>query len=285
MLLQSKLFFFILSFFLQMQTAMKNEISYYQEFAQPYALQWHKNCIEQLSAQEILTITKVLLLSYQIVEASVTMYQSRLTIQQELLKINTLSLNDTIDGCLQATRNNLTPIKQAVDSIEHAQYQIQTSYEAFKNFGPDLIEIDPCVIQIFIAQLKDLILEWIKSEQPIIDQLYCATEQLQDAQSKIPELQSLLDMVQNLTPSEHGYLLLGTNAITELYSTIEMSIANITTFRQEKMMHFGQLLTAYFQSHYTILHGYLITYDNYKHLHQLTLHNFPKSAQQTLCLL
>ena len=138
---------------------------------QPCISVWQDECIMQLSTQEIVTIADMLLLTYQVVQASVIMAQARLVIQAELLNIVTLSINDSFDVRIQVQKNDLTNIKNAVTTIEQAQEKIKTACKSLKNFAPLLVNINPTAIQLFISNLKNVILIWGKTQQETVAEL------------------------------------------------------------------------------------------------------------------
>jgi hypothetical protein len=112
---------------------MAQDMVDYHTIIQPRMVIWQDECIAQLSTQEIITIADMLLLSYQVVQASVAMTQARLIIQAELLNIVTLSINDTFDARMQAQNNDLTTIKNAVATIEESQEKIKFACNALNN--------------------------------------------------------------------------------------------------------------------------------------------------------
>ena len=169
-----KLFFLLLI----SMPGIAQEYVHYNDAVQSCVDTWQHECIDKLSPQEIMIVADMLLLSYQVVQASVIMSQARLVIQSELLNIVTLSINDTFDVRIQAQNNDLTQIKQAVTNIEQAQETMKSACNSLKGFAPLIIKIDPTVIQKFIASFKEVILHWAKTQHETIGQFEQFHEEL-----------------------------------------------------------------------------------------------------------
>lgn len=229
----------------------------YNMIIQPSVMAWHEACIDKLSTQEIIIIADMLLLSYQVVQASVIMSQARLTIQSELLNIVTLSINDTFAARMQAQNNDLTNIKVAITEIEQAQEKIKHACNAIKGFGPIIIKIDPTVIQIFIANFKDVILNWAKYQQATIDQFQEIQEEFNCTSDLFTQVKNMFQTIINTHPTDHSQLLHGTNSLTNMYNTIESMLAHLTLIRKTSLVEFNTILTLYFKSHYQVLYDHL----------------------------
>ena len=223
----------------------------YHAIIQPCVTVWQDESISKLSTQEITILTDVILLSYEVVQASIIMAQARLTIQTELFKIVTLSINDTFDVRIQAQNNDLTNIKNAVSRIEEAQEKIKFACNTLKEFGPLIININPTVIQHFISNLKSVILNWGKAQHQTISDLELIEKELVLDPDTFLNIKNVVD-VNDLT--EHNQLLQGANNLTNLYKKVESIVANITTIRRESSSNFSQLLTIFFKSHYQVLY-------------------------------
>lgn len=227
----------------------------YQTLIQPYAQAWKNSCIDYLSTQETLTIADMLLLSYQVVQASVSISQARLTLQQESLNIVTLSINDTFDARMQAQNNDLTAIKQAIETIEHAQDQMKAACNSLKGFGPIIINIDPSVVQIFISHLKDVILQWAQKQERLIDNLEQLQQEVIDTTDLFVNLRTIFTTISSMQLVDHHQLLQGTNSLTDIYKQTEKIISDLTEIRQESLARFNTLLSIYFKTHYQILYS------------------------------
>ncbi|MDP3787751.1 MAG: hypothetical protein Q8Q60_00360 [Candidatus Chromulinivorax sp.] len=233
----------------------------YHGIIQPYSVSWQDDCIAQLSTQEVATIADMLLLSYQIVQASVIMTQARLIMQKELLDIVTLSINDTFDVSMQAQKNDLSTIKSAITTIEESQEKIKFACNALKYFGPLVINIDPIAIQSFIANLKNVILTWAKTQQDMVAELEILKEEFITTTNLFGDFKIIFDTIVEADPAEHNQLLQGANSLTNMYKKTENFIGYLTVIRQKSLADFDKLLTVYFKDHYQILYNRLQNVD------------------------
>lgn len=256
-ILSKILFFLTLSL-----TSVAQDTVDYHAMIQPVIIGWKNECIAQLSTQEIITITDVLLLSYQVVQASITIHQARLTIQEELLNIVTLSINDSFDVSMQAQNNDLTAIKNAVIAIEQAQEKMKFACNALINFGPLVINIDPASIQFFISNLKTFILNWAKNQQNTMTKLGKIKREIVTTMDLFTDVKNIFNTIVTNDPIEHGQLLQGANSLTDMYKKTENMIASITEIRQESLASFNTLLTLYFKCHYQVLYDCLQNSNN-----------------------
>ena len=238
-------------------TCIAKNATDYHAMIQPSITIWQDKCIEQLSTQEIVTIADMLLLSYQVVQASVTMAQARLVIQEELLKIVTLSINDTFDVQMKVQKNDLSTMKNAITTIEQAQEKMKFAYESLKNFGPLLVNIDPTSIQLFISNLKDIMLTWVKTQQKTIVDLKSIKQEFIVTIETFSDAINLFDTIIATDSIEHSQLLQGANSLTGMYKNTENIFANLTLVRQESIENFSNLLMLYFKYHYQILYDQL----------------------------
>jgi len=251
----SKIVFFLTVSF----ACVAQDIVDYHAIVQPYVAIWQDESISKLSTQEIIILTDVILLSYQVVQSSIIMSQARLTIQTELFKIVTLSINDTFDVRIQAQNNDLTNIKTAVTTIEDAQEKIKFACNTLKDFGPLIININPTVIQHFISNLKAVILNWGKSQhQTVFDLELIEKELVIDPHF----FSTIKDVLEDKNSTEHNQLSQGANSVTSMYKKIENTIANLTAIRKESSLNFSQVLTIFFKSHYEALYNQLSEIDN-----------------------
>lgn len=230
----------------------------YQAIIQPCATAWNNEYISQLSTQEIITITDMILLSYQVVQSSVIMSQARLIIQSELLNIVTLSINDTFDARMQAQNNDLTVIKKAITDIEQAQENIKFACNTLKKFGPLIININPTVIQSFIFNLKSVILSWAKTQQKTVTDLKLIKLEFIKTPHLLSNISNIFETIASTTnPIDHILLLYGANSLTDMYKNIETMLADLTIVRQESITNFNIILTLFFKYHYQVLHDHL----------------------------
>ena len=255
-----KLLFKLFLLFLCLPCIAQQAIDYHN-IIQPSVTTWHNECIDKLSTQEVMIIADMLLLSYQVVQASVIMSQARLVIQTELLNIVTLSINDTFDARMQAENNDLSKIKQAVTEIEYAQEKMKFACNKLKGFAPILIKIDPTVIQIFIANFKEVILNWAKNQHETMDEFEHVQEEFSSTANLFAQVKTIFQTIITKNPIEHSQLLHGTNSLTNMYNTIENMLAHLTDIRQKSLTHFNAILTLYFKSHYQILYNHLQNID------------------------
>jgi len=236
---------------------MSQDIVTYQTIIEPYVTSWKNECIGQLTTQEILTLSDVILLSYQVIQASVTMSQARLVIQAELFNISTLSINDTFDARIHAQNNDFKKIKCAITEIEDAQEKIKSACNTLKQFGPSLINMNPSTIQLFISNLKDVILHWAKTQQGIIDNFEQIKQEFISTPHLFTNINTIFETIVSSDQVEHSQLLHGANSLTFMYKKIENMLANLTLIRQESTANFGTLLTLFFKYHYQILYDCL----------------------------
>lgn len=229
----------------------------YSAIIKPCVKAWQDECIDKLLPQDIVIIADMLLLSYQVVQSSCIMSQARLIIQTELLKIITLSIDDTLQARLQAENNDLSIIKKEIIAIEQAQEKMKYVCNALKSFGPFIIHIDPAAIQHFIAHVKTVILHWIKTQKT----LALDFKEIEQEFTTIPDLfnnvQTIFEKIYFAEKTESFHLIEGTHTLNSLYKNIETIYAHLTSIRQESILHFNHLLTLYFKYHYELLYDYI----------------------------
>jgi len=233
----------------------------YHTIIEPGVTMWEQECISKLTTQEIVTLTDMLLLSYQVVQASFTMSQARLIIQSELFNIVSLSINDTFDARIQAQNNDLTTLKKAILSIEQAQEQIKFACDTLKNFGPIVININPMVIQLFIANLKTAILHWAKIQHNTVDGFDRIQNEFIVTANIFNVIKNDFEIISSTDKTDHHQLLHGANNVTDMYKKIENLIAQITTIRQQSIVSFNTLLTFYFKAYYEVFYNHLKNVD------------------------
>jgi|GEM_PF-915926 len=233
------------------------EIIDYNAIIQPCVNSWKNDCISQLSTEDIIIITDTILLSYQVVQASIMMLQARLVIQSELFNIVTLSINDTFDVRIQAQNNDLTAMKDSIKTIEESQEQMKFAYDTLKKFGPLLINIDPSTIQFFISNLKGVILNWAKTQHETITDLQAVQQEFMTTADLFSNIRNIFDVIITTEPVEHSHLLHGANSITGMYKKIEDTLARLTITRQDGLANLETLLTLFFKHHYEVLYNHL----------------------------
>jgi hypothetical protein len=227
----------------------------YTSIIEPYAQIWQEECIKNLTLHEIVTLSDMLLLSYQIVHASCAMAIAKLEIQSELFNIITLSINDSIDARLQAQNNDFSTIKHLISIIEQSQAEIKIACDTLKNFGPLVINIKPIPIQMFIAHVKTIILKWATTQQETLDSLSNLHNKFLTSSQYFYHLQDIFQTITTKETIEQTYLMNGANTLHALYGAIEHIIAEFTITRYKSIESFQSLLTAYFKIHYEILYN------------------------------
>jgi len=230
---------------------------------QPYVNHWKNECISKLSTADIITITDTILLSYQIVQASLIMSRARLVMQSEILNIVTLSINDTFDVSIQVQNNDFSVMKQAILELEQAQEQIKTASTNLKGFIPLLISIDPCTIQILITNFKSILLNWTKTQDETIANFEQVKQELITNAHLFAHVNNMFQTISAAEPTEYHHLLQGTNSLTDMYKKIENTFALLTSTRQEGVAQLDTLLTIFFKLHYQVLYDHLLK--NYNH--------------------
>jgi hypothetical protein len=229
----------------------------YASMMESYITTWEKNCINHLMPDEIITITEIIILSYQIFQASITMAQTKLDMQLELFSIVTLSINDSFEMILHAQKNDLTKIKDCVTTIENAQEKIKKACDLFKNFGPLLISINPTTIKIFIENLKNIILDWITYQIDFVHDFKIFQESLLQKTMMIDTIETIFTTITHTYPKDLTLVLQGTNILTENYKNIEEEFAHFTHIRKNGIIHLNKLLTLFFKYHYEILYEHI----------------------------
>jgi hypothetical protein len=218
---------------------------------------WEKECITSISPADLIIIIDTMLLSYQIVQASLIMSKARLKIQSELLNIVTLSINDTFDVGIQIQNNDFTEMKRAILELEQAQEQIKLACIDLKKFIPTLINIDPCTIQILITNFKSVILHWIKTQNETVLNFDQVKQEFITAAHLFSHVNNAYQTIAAAESIEHSQLLHGANSLTDMYKKIENTIALLTETRQEGMGQLEALLTLFFKLHYQVLYDHL----------------------------
>jgi len=229
----------------------------YSNLINDYTTTWKENCLSQLSTQELATIADTILLSYQVVQASITMSQERLTIQSELLNLATLSINDTFDARMQAQNNDLTIIKNAIVKFEEAQNQVKFACDTLKEFGPLVIAINPKTIQTLITNLKKVMLHWAKDQNSTITDLENIKHEFMVTQDLFTNIKTVFDTIIVTDPIDQSQLLAGANSVTNTYHNIEVVIAHLTETRKKGIQELDKLLTSFFKYHYEALYDFL----------------------------
>ncbi len=252
-----KLVFKILALITFSTVCIALDIIDHEVIIQPYVNVWKNECISKLSTSDIITITDTILLSYQIVQASLVMSQARLVIQSELLNIVTLSINDTFDVGIQIQNNDFTRMKQAILKLEHAQEQIKSACLNLKKFIPLIISIDPCTIQILIANFKSVILHWVKTQDGIISNFQQVKQEFITNAHLFAHVNNIFQIIVATETVEHCQLLHGANSLTDMYKKIENTLALLTITRQEGIAQLETLLILFFKLHYQVLYDHL----------------------------
>lgn len=229
----------------------------HEAIIQPYVTMWEQDCIEKMSAADLIIITDTMLLSYQIVQASLIMSKARLKIQSELLNIVTLSINDTFDVGIQIQNNDFTEMKRAIFELEQAQEQIKLACIDLKKFIPTLINIDPSAIQILITNFKSVILHWIKTQDETVLNFEQVKQEFITSAHLFSHVNNAYQTIIATESIEHSQLLHGANSLTDMYKKIENTIALLTETRQEGMGQLEALLTLFFKLHYQVLYDHL----------------------------
>ena len=258
-----KLLFKILALISFSTICMALDIIDHKAIIQPYVNVWKDECISKLSTTDIITITDTILLSYQIVEASLIMSQARLVIQSELLNIVTLSINDTFDVGIQVQNNDFTRMKCAISELEQAQEHIKSACANLKRFIPLIISIDPCTIQILIANFKSVILHWVKTQDVTVANFEQVKQEFITNAHLFAHVNNIFQIIVATETIEHCQLLHGANSLTDMYKKIENTLALLTVTRQEGVAQLDMLLTLFFKLHYQVLYDHL--QENYNH--------------------
>lgn len=225
----------------------------YQEIIAPYVHDWNEQCIEQLSTEEIITITDIMLISYQIIDASIIMSSAKLCMQSEIFNIVTLSINDSIETTVQAQNNNTQKLKDSIIELEDAQEVIKRACNLLKTLAPSLIKIAPEVTKKFIKNIKKSILMWASKQTETINDFEDIKQEFVKAANLFANIKSIFDEIIDETSEQKNYLLEGANSVTSMYKNIEKTFQKLTDTRREGLKKLEILFKVFFKMHYTIL--------------------------------
>lgn len=253
---------FFICMFISLTCKSEEEITPYTHLIKPHVTAWEKSCIKDLSTKELITITDALLLSYQLVEASLVLSKTKLVLQSEIFKIVTLSINDTFETTIQAQNNDTSVMKKAIYNMEEAQDHIKSACDKLKKFGPLLLHITPQVTQQFIANLKKIILAWATQQESTITNFEKVQQEFLTTSQLFSAIKNIFEEIVEDQKLEHNYLLEGTNSITTMYKKIEKTLAKLTETRLEGILKLNDLFTTFFKLHYQVLYDKLKDEEN-----------------------
>lgn len=247
------IFLFILITFYTTNSAQQAIAEEYQEIITPYVNDWNEKCIAQLSSEDLVTITDILILSYQIIESSIIMSSAKLTMQSEIFNIVTLSINDSIETTVQAQNNDTKPIKEAINNLEIAQEKIKTACKLIQSFTPLLIKITPQVTKTFIKNIKKTILIWASKQTETINDFEDIKQEFITTAHLFANIRNIFDEIIDETSDEKNYLLEGANSVTTMYKNIEKTFKKLTITRLHGLQKLDRLFKIFFKMHYTKL--------------------------------
>ena len=179
----------------------------YEQIIHQHALEWKKSYSNTLdNPNHLQTLLDVILLSYQIAQESCSMMLAKLTIQEELLKIYTPSLNDSWHTNMQAVNNNTSNLELALQTIKTSQEHLQSIIYRFKIVAPRIIQINPQPTQTLISDLKHSLMIWGKQQHEITKSLDCLQQEFTTAIATISDVKTMLDIIEHAPELKNCHL-------------------------------------------------------------------------------
>jgi hypothetical protein len=223
---------------------------------------WQTELEMHSSLQNTITITELLLSSYQIIQASIQMAQAKTKIQTEILNITTLSLNDTFDTIFQAQNNDTQPLKIAIQQLEQGQEQIKHACKILQNFGPQLITIHPSIIKQFINNFKKVILIWAAQQNDFITEFELVKNEFLATAHQFDDVKKIFEVIVASHNFDNNYLTQGSQTISTTYRKIEKTLLQLTNTRSLGIQKLQILFTTFYKMHYQILYDKLHSQNN-----------------------
>ncbi len=230
----------------------------YEQIIHQQAKTWKKSYVKTLENEHHLqTLIDVILLSYQIAQESCIMMISKLTIQEELLKFYTPSLNDSWHTNLQVINNDSTKLEQALEAIKQSQATFQTIFEKLKNIAPQIIQINPQPTQTLIHDLKHALMIWGKQQHELTAELDCLQQEFSSAITTISDIKVMFNNMGQAQELKNYHLKEAAGYVAKTNKDIESVFAHVTQIRKVSILKIQTFFTKFFQIYYTMLYELL----------------------------
>ncbi|MFA5998702.1 MAG: hypothetical protein WC747_01635 [Candidatus Babeliales bacterium] len=219
------------------------------------AHEWKTAHIDTLSnTQHIETLIDIILLSYLVTKESCHMIRAKLTIQEELLKIQTPSINDSWQTNMKIGNNDTTNLEQAIDSIKQSQIIFQEIFSKLQNLGPHLIRINPQPTKTLITDLKTALIAWGKQQHEITAQLGLIQSEFTSAIATISDIKVLFEIAFHTSDLKHAHLKKAAGYVTKTYRDIEGVIDHLTKVRKDSIDKLQIFFSLFFKTYYSAIY-------------------------------
>ncbi|OGB86102.1 hypothetical protein A3J41_00110 [candidate division TM6 bacterium RIFCSPHIGHO2_12_FULL_38_8] len=236
----------------------------YEQIINHHAHAWKKSYGATLdNTAHLQTLIDVILLSYQIAQESCTMMLAKLTMQEELLKIYTPSLNDSWHTNMQVINNDTSILENALDAIKQSQATLQNIFNQLKTVAPRIIQINPQPTQTLISDLKHSLMIWGKQQHEITAQLCCIQQEFSSAIAMISDIKLMFDTMGNTAELKNCHLKEAAGCVSKTTKDIESVFAHVTQVRKISILKIQTFFTKFFQTYYTMLYQLLTTEQKY----------------------
>lgn len=230
----------------------------YEQIIELQAQEWKKSYLETLTnPQQIQTLIDVILLSYQIAQQSCIMILAKLTIQEELLKLYTPSLNDSWHTNLQVIHNDTSKLEQSVEIIKQSQATFQKIFSKLKSVGPRIVQINPQPTQTLITDLKHSLMIWCKQQHEFSSQLDMVQREFSLAITTISDIKIMFETMVHAPELKHSYLKEAAGYVAKTNKDIESVFAHITQIRKTSVVKIQSFFDTFFQTYYSMLYNLL----------------------------
>lgn len=230
----------------------------YEQIINHHAQEWKKSYINKLDNQTHLqTLIDIILLSYQIAQESCTMMLSKLTIQEELLKIYTPSLNDSWHTNMQIINNDTSKLEEALESIQQSQTRLQNVFFQLKTVAPRMIQINPQPTQTLISDLKHSLMIWCKQQHEITKHLICIQQEFTSAIATISDMKIMLDTIEQTHELKNCHLKEAAGYVARSNKDIESAFAHVTKVRKISILKMETFFVTFFKTYYMMLYDLL----------------------------
>ena len=246
---------YLLLFFFTLQIDAHTD---YEQIINHHAQAWKKSYIDTLGNEHHLqTLIDVILLSYQIAQESCTMMLAKLTIQEELLKIYTPSLNDSWHTNMQIINNDTSKLQEALEIIKQTQTRLQHIFNQLKTVAPRIIQINPQPTQTLISDLKHSLMIWGKQQHEITQHLGCIQQEFTSAIATISDIKIMFETMGNTPEFKNCHLKEAAGYVAKSNKDIESVFAHVTQVRKISILKIKSFFSTFFQTYYAMLYHLL----------------------------
>ncbi|MCX5924333.1 MAG: hypothetical protein NTZ68_02845 [Candidatus Dependentiae bacterium] len=219
------------------------------------AYDWKTTHIDTLSnTQHIETLIDIILLSHLVTKESCHMIRAKLTIQEELLKIQTPSMNDSWQTNMKIGNNDTTNLELAIDSIKKSQIVFQEIFSKLQNVGPHLIQINPQPTKTLITDLKTALIAWGKQQHEITAQLGLIQSEFTLAIATISDIKILFETTFHTSNLKHAHLKKAAGYVTKTYKDIEGVIDHLAKVRKDSIDKLQIFFSLFFETYYSAIY-------------------------------